>query len=183
MCLAKIRAFLLSPKKAFEKERKTGLAEAFKYNAIILIPIAILGSIVSAYFMPAPLGLSNPVFVITLIVVSYVIGIVFSLIWPLWLHTWAYIFGAKEGLDQTFKAGFYGNTPYYLLGWIPFVSIIFLIWAAVLQGIGLMALHKMPKQKAALAVIIAIAIPVALILALIGIFFLAFLGFPVTGPL
>ena len=95
----------------------------------------------------------------------------------LWLHLWAYIFGAKKGLHQTLKTVFYGGTPSYLLGWIPFIAILFWLWSLYLQWIGLQKLHDMPGNKALLSILIAFILPL-IILTILALLALSFFLMP-----
>jgi hypothetical protein len=161
----KAMGFLQQPKKAFDSEKKTEVMEGFIYMAVLSIVLAVLSGAMTL-FSP----ISPGAFAIAAIVGIYIGGVVFSVIGGLWLHLWAYIFGAKKGLHQTLKTVFYAGTPNYLLGWIPFIGMIFGLWTLYLDWIGLQRLQAMPGDKAALAIIIAFIIPmiVAAILFMIG---------------
>lgn len=182
-------AFLSSPGKSFDAEKKTGLNSAFKYMLVLAIILSVMGAIVAALttmfgfsFIPAgsiPPEASffmNPAIIfITSLVSSYVGLVIVLVIWGLWLHLWAFVLGAKNGLEQTLKATFYGNTPHYLLGWIPIINIITFIWSIVLMGMGLVKFHGFSGGKAAVAIIIAIVIPGLIIMAFALTFIAAFL--------
>jgi hypothetical protein len=88
----------------------------------------------------------------------------------LWIHLWAMVVGAKNGLEQTMKSVFYGATPMYLLGWIPFVGILASLWGLVLVGIGLMRLQNLSSGRAILAILIAIVIPVVIAFSILAVF-------------
>lgn len=163
--IQKAMEFLQKPAKAFEKEKTTEVMDSFKYAAVLFLVVSVLSAIISL----------NPV----TFVIVYVVGIIFLVIGGLWLHLWAYIFGAKKGLNQTLKTVFYGGTPSYLLGWIPFIAIIFSLWGLYLQWIGLQKLQGMPGNKALLAILIAFIIPLIL-LTIMALAFLAFLS-PFAG--
>ena len=165
-------SFLTEPTKSFDAEKKTSTGEAFKYMLVLAIIIAFLGALVSAvsvgfaniFIPPEAAAFTNPLFIFVTVLVTFYMGIIIgSFVWGLWLHLWAYIMGAKNGLEQTLKSVFYGGTPNYLLGWIPLVGLITAVWSFVLTGIGLMRLHGITGGKAALAIIIAIIIPLAII--------------------
>jgi hypothetical protein len=157
----KAMGFLQQPAKAFDAESKTEPMEAFVYMAVLSIVGAVLTGIVSLF---SPLG--GGFLVMTAILGAYIGGIVFSVISGLWLHLWAYIFGAKKGLNQTLKTVFYGGTPSYLLGWIPFIGILFFLWSLYLEWTGLQRLHGMPGDKAALSIVVAFVIPFVLLIVL-----------------
>lgn len=154
----KAMGFLQQPIKAFENEKKTDLTTAFTYMATLAIILVILSGVVSIITVPE-LGTA----VLATIVMGYIGVLVGGVIVGLWVHLWAYIFGAKGGLNQTLKTIFYGGTPNYLLGWIPYIGPIFMIWDIILYYLGLKTLHGMPGDRAALTIIIAIVIPVIII--------------------
>ena len=95
------------------------------------------------------------------------VGFFGMLITALWYHLWAYIFGARQGYKNTIKALFFGSTPTYIFGWIPFVNIIAGIWSLVLLGIGLKKLQKLSTGRAIATVLVAVIIPLAIIGALV----------------
>ena len=163
----KAMGFLQQPTKAFDKEKKTDLTSAFTYMAVLAIIVAVLSGIVAIIMAPV-LG----VFVVATMVAAYIGVLIGNIIGGLWLHLWAYIFGAKKGLNQTLKTVFYAGTPNYLLGWIPIINWVFMLWGLFLDYVGLKTLHGMPGNRAALAVIIAIVIPV-IIAALAAVYFIS----------
>lgn len=161
--------FLKSPEKSFGSIKGEKLGEAFKFMLVVSVIFAVINGIVAglmAEYFSAGFGMPGtmllPVVILVSIVGSYIAIIIGLTIWGLWLHLWAYIFGAKKGLEQTMKSVYYGSSPYYLLGWIPVISIIFGIWALVLHWMGIKNLHGMEGGKAALALIIAIIIPLVI---------------------
>jgi len=167
--------FLIRPSKNFDSVKRYKLGEAFKFMLAISIVFAVLNGIVGtlfSYYMQSMLGLPlayplelMPVMIITSIIVSYIFIVIFLTIWSLWQHLWAYVLGAKKGIEQTMKSVFYGTSPLFLLGWIPLVSIVSVIWSLVLHGIGIKRLHGIKTGKAALAIVIAILIPMIIGLA------------------
>ncbi len=156
----KAMGFLQQPAKAYDKEKGTDVIEAFKYMAILFLIVSVLSAIISL----------NPLTFITI----YIFGIVGAVIAGLWLHLWAYVFGAKKGLHQTLKTVFYGGTPSYLLGWIPYIGILFWLWSLYLDWTGLQKLHGMPGDRAALSILIAFIVPM-IILAVLALMALSFL--------
>ncbi|MBN2043212.1 MAG: YIP1 family protein [Candidatus Aenigmarchaeota archaeon] len=175
--------FLKEPNKAFDSVKKVTIGEAFKYMLVMSVVVAVLNGIITTLLysmvpavfaaqMPMQLG---PVVLISTIIMSYIGIIVVNLLWSLWLHLWVYILGARKGLEKTMKTVFYAGTPNYLLGWIPFINIVFGVWSLVLSGLGLMRLQEINGGKAALAIIIAIIIPVVILLSVFAFFIAAFL--------
>ena len=160
--------FLKTPAKGFDSIKGEKLGEAFKFMLVVAIVLAVLNGIVSGLMgtyvstlFPGMEGML-PVLIVGAIVGGYIGIIIFLTVWGLWLHLWAYIFGARKGFEQTMKSVYYGYSPAYLLGWIPVISIIFTVWSLVLQWMGLKKLQGLETGKAALAMIIAIIIPLVI---------------------
>jgi hypothetical protein len=83
---------------------------------------------------------------------------------------------------QTIKAIIYGHTPRLLLGWIPFVGFIFMLWSLVLGILGIRELQEISTARAILAVAIAVMIPLILIIIIAAWFMISYVsvnGIPV----
>lgn len=179
--LDKALKFILEPRKAFNKEKKTSSDEAFKYLLVLSTVAGVIGAIIStlslALILPFLALIGGPQAGIlgafsggVIIVLFFIFTIVFvfgSVLWSIWLHIWVYILGAKKGIDQTFKSVFYGKTPFYFLYWIPFINIIALIWELGLTAIGLKTYHKITTGKAIASIAVAIIIPLLIMIPLI----------------
>ena len=177
-------SFLTDPGKNFDAEKSTSLNEAFKHMLVLAIIAAVMGAVTAVFWTNfvtsfIPIGslppeaagfLSAPFIFVMTLVAGYVGVIIVSVVWGLWLHLWAYVLGAKSGLEQTMKSVFYGGTPNYLLGWIPLVNIIAMIWSWVLTGMGMVRFHGITGGRAALAIIIALVIPVVIGVAIFAAF-------------
>ena len=169
----KIKGFLFSPSETFDASKEDTLGDAFKYYIILLLIPALLSAVIAAvafsllagFFgimlpgvMPALAGAGAAVAFIVFIYML-IAGAIGVLIGGLWLHIWVYLVGGRKGLTQTFKALMYGATPSLLLGWIPFINFLALIWALIVEIIGIRQLHEISTGRAVAAVILAIIIP------------------------
>ncbi len=171
--LEKAKSFITEPSKAFKKEGKTSFGEAFKYLLVLGIINAVLGGLIAGAIL-GPLG------IVGAIVGIYILMVVGSLVGGLLLHVFACIVGAKKGIEQTFKALFFGQTPVLLLGWIPVIGWVMSIWGIVLSIIGLKELHKISLFKAILAYVLLIVVVMVVILAISAMLFasLVMVGMP-----
>lgn len=171
MCLTeKIKGFLFSPTSAFKKEEKTDLGKAIKYLAIILIPISVMIALIGVIIpsaIPIPIMLDPTTMFFTMLVGIYVVGWVGAIVGGAILHIFAYLFGARKGLNQTIKAGIFAMTPTFLLGWIPVIGFLFSLWSIVLLVIGLKTLHNITTGKAVLILVTIIIISAALFVAIL----------------
>ena len=183
-----LRGFLTNPIESFRKSREDRLASSFRYYIILVIIYSVLSTIMVSFLgsagmvigLPGALSAILPAFqFIYFIVVSVVVWLVFGL----WVHLWVYLFGGRKGITRTINAIYYGNTPYLLLGWIPFVGIIGIVWSAVLWILGIREMQEIPTGRAVAAVIIPAAI-ISIIAALIAAYFIATLiGISPLGPM
>jgi len=84
-----------------------------------------------------------------------------------WTHLFVWAFGGRKGYGNTIKAFAYGYTPVFLFGWLPFVGMLFSIWALVLNIIGIRQLHEISTGRAIGAVLLG-ALTLVIIAVLIG---------------
>jgi len=181
----KTKGFLGAPSNTFNNVEAEALGSALKYFTIWAVIYAILRTIVF-YTVERRvyqtlwdfLGVSDaavyrfdPVIFALLAVVSAFASL---FIGGLWAHLFVRAFGGRKGYRNTIKAFAYGNTPLFLFGWIPFVGMLFPIWAWVLNIIGIKQLHEISTGKAVGAVllsIVALGVIIALIVMLVVLFF------------
>ncbi|MFB0533097.1 MAG: YIP1 family protein [Desulfatiglandales bacterium] len=183
--MERIKGFLFSPSKTFDASKEDTIGDAFKYFLVILTINAVLSAIIAAVtfslirelfgtFMPPetpPFGAEiGPMFAVIFFIFALVGGIIVIFIGGLWLHIWVYLLGGRNGVGETLKAVMYGETPSRLLGWIPIIGIIALIWTFIVDIIGVRQLHELSTGKAVLAVILEIIIAAIIISAIIAAF-------------
>jgi len=169
----KVKGFLTNPVDTFRQSKEEGPDAVFPYFAALLLLHAALSALIAALMietLPIAGGLSGPVAVFLVTLVAGFIGI---LLLGAWLHLWVVIFGGRRGIWQTIKAVMYGDTPFLLFGWIPFIGFIFLLWSLVLGILGIRELQEMSSLKAILAVALAVMIPLILVLILAAYFMIA----------
>lgn len=189
----RMKGFLLHPVEAFRQSRNDKPVVVFTYFGALLLFNAILSILFDAVgfesmqmFSGMMGGFTNPVrgffishasgYILTLILAAWIIfmaivvGFIFTFIFAAWLHLWVSLFGGRKGIMQTFKTIMYGNTPHLLLGWIPFIGIIFILWSLVLGIFGIRELQEISTVKAILIIAIAVIIPFTLII-LFAVFF------------
>jgi hypothetical protein len=83
----------------------------------------------------------------------------------LW-HVFVLLFGGTKDIEQTIKTTMYAMTPVLLLGWIPVVAIIGVIWGLALLILGLAQTQEMEVGKTVLVVVVPLVL--LLILAILG---------------
>lgn len=166
----KVKGFILDPVESFRSSRDDTFGEAFAYYIVLVVIFSVLGGIVGGAIYASVLfpllgtytAIAGTIGIIKIIIAIMIVGIVFSLIAPIWIHIWVYLLGGRKGIVQTYKAFFYAKTPDNLLGWIPFVNVIAAIWTLILSILGIRELHEITTLRAALAVLLAIMIPIIL---------------------
>jgi hypothetical protein len=128
-------------------------------QSLSMIPI--IGSVASgavANFSGFVIALG--VFFVYLVFLFYLLGIFIE---GLLMHAFVVLMGGKNDATQTIKTTMYASTPFLLLGWVPFVSIIVYIWSFVLLVIGIKENHEMELGSAVLVVLIPIVLGIILI--------------------
>lgn len=175
--IEKVKGFLTNPVDTFRESKEDGPDAVFPYFFVLLLLHAALSAVLAALAIEnLPMtgmitgGLFGPVVVFF---VSLVAGFAGILVFGAWLHLWVYIFGGRRGIWQTMKAVMYGDTPFLLFGWIPFIGFVFVLWSLVLGIIGIRELQETSSIKAILAIALAVMIPLILLLILAAYFMIA----------
>lgn len=161
----KIKGFLVSPVSTFQKVKDEDIGEMLKYYIVLVVIFSILWAIIIAafatvatMFMPIRipfLGAAVGGFAAAVTFIMMLIGLIVGLfIAAAIVHIFVYLLGGRKGYTQTVKALGYGMTPSLLLGWIPFIGIIFAIWALIVEILGVRELQEMSTGRAVLAVIL-----------------------------
>ena len=142
-----LKGLLVQPVAAFQGLKEKPIVAALGFFAVILLIFSVLSSIVDLNF-------TNPVGLVIGIIVGYIFLFVITFIGAAILHLFVYLVGGRAGIEQTIKAVLYAFTPYGLIGWIPFVGLLGMLWSFVLTILGIRELHDLSTGKAALAVIL-----------------------------
>jgi hypothetical protein len=186
----KVKGFLGAPSNTFDNVEAEALGSALKYFTIWVVIYTILRTIIFYTLergvfetlwdflglSDAPLYLYHfdPVIFALLAVLGAFAGL---FIGGAWTHLFVRAFGGRKGYGNTIKAFAYGYTPFFLFGWLPFVGMVFSIWALVLNIIGIRQLHEISAGRAvgavllsmvALGVIIALIVMFVVLLVVIG---------------
>ncbi len=170
----KIRGFLFDPSQSFRKVRDEGAAECVWHLLALAVFYGVMSTImdiIGVFSHPVriivPLGsglVVVPILVVVLLITIVVVALLAAVGGGLWLHAWAYLFGARKGVWQTEKVLFYGLTPFFLIGWVHAIGfVIGMVWAAIVAIMGLKELQNLTESKAALAVVLSIVIAGALL--------------------
>ncbi|MFQ6120241.1 MAG: YIP1 family protein [Methanosarcinales archaeon] len=184
--LEKVKGFMFSPTETFNRTKQDTIEGVFLYFIVLLLIYAVLFSVSYSVSYTKVVQLLGPMlgpkmpftgeFGIDLVIIAFAMayagGTIVTLTFALWLHLWVHLIGGGKGVEQTLKAILYGITPYLVFGWIPLIFLIALIWAIVVEIIGVRQLHEIPTGKAALAYIIAGVIPIIVYVAIFEIWYL-----------
>ncbi|MDO9325579.1 MAG: Yip1 family protein [Methanoregula sp.] len=184
--VTKVKGFLLNPVETFQQSKNDEPKIVFTYFGLLLLLHAILAALIAAIGIEkismhagVPGGMALPVAVFLMALVG---GFIVTLIFAAWLHLWVYLLGGRKGIMQTINAIIYSHTPRLLLGWIPFVGFIFMLWSLALAILGIRELQEISTIKAILAVAIAVMIPLILLIILAAWFMVSYMtvnGIPV----
>jgi hypothetical protein len=186
--IAKGKGFLLEPAESFRKSRGDSVGAAYRYFVVLLIVYTILSAIIAVAAgmyafntMVVQLGQAGMVgevlsgalahmgsFVAAMILFAVYLFFLMALfgifIKGLALHIFVLLFGGKKGPEQTLKTAMYATTPFFLLGWIPYVSIIGVIWYLVLMVIGIREMQEIELGKALLVVFVPIVLMLIMVI-------------------
>jgi hypothetical protein len=186
--VSEIKGFLLNPSEMFKKTSGKSLSAAYQYYVVLLVIFTVLFGIVEVSMGLATFTsmvdkmAATPVvggvaasaaanfsgFVIALgiffVYLLFLISLLGIFITGLFYHAFVVLMGGQKGVTQTLKTTMYASTPFLILGWIPFVSIIAYIWYLVLLVLGIKENHEMEIGNAILVVFI----PIVLIFLLLG---------------
>jgi len=180
----KVKGFLGAPSNTFNNVGPEGLGSALKYFTIWVVIYAILRTIVFytverrvfqilwdlLEVSDAAVYRFDPVVFALLAVVGAFASLFIS---GSLTHLFVRAFGGRKGYGNTMKAFAYGNTPVLLFGWIPFVGMLFPLWALVLNIIGIRQLHEISTGRAIGAVLLGI-VALVIIAVLIALFVVLF---------
>jgi hypothetical protein len=180
----KVKGFLGAPSNTFNNVEPEALGSALKYFTIWVVIYAVLRTIVFYTlerrvfqtlwdligFSDAAVYRFDPVIFALLAVVGAFAGLFIS---GSLTHPFVRAFGGRKGYGNTIKAFAYGNTPLFLFGWIPFVGMLFPLWALVLNIIGIRQLHEISTGRAIGAVLLGI-VALVIIGVLIGLLVVLF---------
>jgi hypothetical protein len=172
----KVKGLLLNPVETFQKSRSDYPGTAFTYLACLLLVNAALSALVLA-IEPVEPGLLSGMFLgIPVPVVEFfavfVAGLIFTVVFAVWVHLIVYLAGGRKGIMETTKAIVYGQTPRLLFGWIPLIGFVFTLWFFILAILGIRELQEISTMKAILIVAIAVLVPMILVILAAAYFFI-----------
>ena len=180
--LSKIKGVFVDPIGFFDYiKTEDSIWPAFEYYAVLsIIPIAI------SYFIMLIMGTGlygqNPSYaifstmlggagIVFVFIALYLLLLIISFIGVAIIHIFAILLKCNGKYRDTYKAVMYGLTPQMLLGWIPIVSLITILYSLYLQIKGMSILHDVSMGRA-FVVIIAPGIVILAIIIIIAAFLL-----------
>lgn len=161
-----------NPRDLFLRTRHESILPAFLYQLFILILPFLILSLVTIFFMdtivanaPELLGTTQLGVDINQLIVDFskldllvsMLSITLSIFIGIPLMTFVlteiyhliiYVFGGLGKYADTYQIAVYGSTPFMLLGLIPFLNFVALLWGIVLHVVGLAENHNMSKMRA-----------------------------------
>ena len=161
------KELLLNPVEKLKTLRDERLEDAFVYLIALIVILSVLSAVVTALIGGMALGITVLLFGLIGSIVGSIIG---TLIGSVILHIFVYILGGRNGIGQTVKAVIYSFVPTAVLGWIPLLGIIGLIWSFVLEILAIRELQDMSTARAAIAVILPLVILIVLAVILLMFF-------------
>lgn len=180
----KIKKVTLSPSEFFDRIKyEKGVGAAFKYLAILSLVNLIVGLV--GYFLSIPslsplgslmallpfLGNLATLIGVGAVVANYISTLIISFISAGFICIFARLLKGKGDYSATYRALTYANTPSLLLGWVPWVGIIFGLYSFYLGLKGISKLHEVSMGRAFVILFVVpfvIALVIASILAAIA---------------
>lgn len=167
-----IKGILINPLETFERVKNNSVTRTYQQYVLLLIDYSILLGIVS--FISASMLFSSyqyqlgaiPVlgsFLITklelfksfilnssllLVYLWFLYLLVMIFLKGLFIHIFVILFGGEQGLQKTLLVTLFSVIPFFILGWIPYIWIIGVIWTVILFIIGIKILQNLPWWKA-----------------------------------
>jgi hypothetical protein len=181
------KGFLLRPVETFRRSQGESFESAFVYFVILLVVNAVLTALISlagiaaAPWVVAPAApepATGSVIFILLTFFSTVIGnIILLFAGGLIVHLFVILLGGRQGVTETLKAFMYGDTPLLLLGWIPIIGVLAALYSIVLWIIGIHELQQISVIRAALSLILPVAIALIIAILLLAALIAVLIGF------
>lgn len=164
---SRIRGMLIRPVETFREAKDDPQKDVLTYLFILMMFSTLMGMLAAAAGF-GPAGQNKPPDILLLVVsvvIVPVLGILSYILLSLWVHLWVWVFGGRQQSMRTFNALAYSSTPSLLFGWMPFISLVFALWALVLLFFGIRECQEMTTRQALLAVFGAV-LPVIVLVAL-----------------
>lgn len=188
-----VKTIITEPKTFFPKLKKEPLRVPLGFAALILIPYTILAGIFSVLSQIVIDAIANSIAGTTsqfaINSVGYGIGLLFipfqylgsivglfigaGLLWLVFK-----LLGVHGSYARFFQVNVYANTPVYVYGWIPLISLLAWIHSIILLVYGMMQAFNISMGR---AIVGAVVIPFILVLAFYAIIF--FIIFAIIGTL
>jgi hypothetical protein len=114
--------------------------------------IPVIGSVITSKF-----DLLRPIIINWSIFIGYLsfVFLLFAIyIKGFFIHVFVILVGGKQNMVSTIQTLMYAVTPFFLLGWIPYIAILGLIWSVILCIVGLMVLQDLSAGRAVAVVVI-----------------------------
>jgi len=148
--LDRAKAVLTDPVGCWAKLKKTKRKDALMYLIVLLVLSAVLSLLVTG----GKMGMMAVSLALLPMLITVAVAFVLSVVSAWLVNLVLGWLGAKGSWETALKAVSYGSTPSALLGWIPFLNFVGVVWSLVVQVIGLKAMYKTTYAKAIIAVVV-----------------------------
>jgi hypothetical protein len=176
----KVKGLLLNPSKTFDATKEETFSEVIKYFVVLSVIYSTLGAsllviapnLYGSDMQKIPGVSSNlPASIIGMILFVFILifVIIVVLVDGLFTHILVYLMGGRKGFSQTMKAIIDCTTPQLLLGWIPGLIIIVIVWSIFIEILGIRQLQEISTAKAILATILPTIIAIIILVVLVAV--------------
>jgi len=183
-----IKGLLVKPLERFELLRDSTLTLAYQQYILLLVMYSVLLGIVSLLsfelvfssflinigslpligsFLIVKCELFRPFLTewnLLLVYVWFLILMFLIFLKGFFLHAFVILLGGEQGIKKTLLVILYAATPFLLIGWIPYIWIIGLIWSIILFIIGIKIIQNLSWPKAAATIIIPLLLGIIILI-------------------
>ncbi|GAA5263345.1 YIP1 family protein [Methanocalculus sp. MC3] len=167
------KGMITSPGETIQKSSSGTLTDSIIYFLIVIFVYSILTAVIT-YLLgashPMPLKPINDImgmieFIIGFVILWTIILIIFATI----IHICTKILGGKGDYGASIRAYALAQSPTAVIGWIPFINLLAVIWIFILMVMGIRDYHGISTIRAVIAVLLPVI--VIIILAVLGLMF------------
>jgi hypothetical protein len=182
-----LAGFLRAPGPAYQRLKKEGASHAVRFLCPVLIFFSLMTVVMTltgntswpSFLEPAPEGITGvSLAALAEFSLAFLSGLILVVITGCWLHMWVYAIGDRRGLSDTVRMVFYGSSPAFLIGWIPYYvgAILGAIIAIIFYYYGIREFFAMDLLKSSIIILFFTVLSMFSIgiLFVTGPFFLAF---------
>lgn len=172
---SRAKGVILEPEKFFKRVRKErGMDDALRYLAVV----ALVDAFFNAVLTSVQRGVASFAFGFLL---RYLFILAFFLVAAFVLHLSSAALGGRGSYESSLRALAYGYTPAALVGWIPWVGLLGLLYSLYLYVKGVSVLHAVSMWRSAAIVFLPVLLLAGLLFVVIVVIFAVLIALGLVG--